>query len=57
MSYSDFLDRCWQSGYNAYEGNITLKSCPLAKGSPAREAWNQGWEKARHEYEDSPPND
>lgn len=51
----DMLDRCWQSGYQAYEAGII--KCVFAKGSAARKAWKQGWEKARHEYEDVPPDE
>jgi ribosome modulation factor len=53
----DFLENCWRSGYRAYEAKITKAKCPLAKGSPAREEWNAGWEQARCEYEETPPDE
>lgn len=53
----EYEDRCHRSGYRAYERGSKLAQCPLAKGSGAREAWEGGWEQARHEHEDSPPND
>jgi ribosome modulation factor len=52
-----YMDGCWLSGYRAYEARIARAKCPLAKGSEARKAWEDGWDKARHEYEDEPPAD
>lgn len=49
----DYLDRCWQSGYRSYEHGNTKN--PFAQGSETRKAWQQGWRKAKHEYEDTPP--
>ncbi len=51
----DYEDRCWRSGYLAYERKVDIERCPLAKGSGARSAWEDGWRKAKSEYEDAPP--
>ena len=50
-NHLDYLDACWRSGYRAYEVGRAKKGCPLAKGSEARKSWDQGWDRAKREYE------
>lgn len=50
----DYLDRCWQSGYRAFEVGHPKTRCPFAKGSEVYKAWQQGWRKAKYEYEEAP---
>ena len=51
------MEKIWQSGYLAYEANIPFAKCPFWPRSDARDAWEDGWCKAKHEYEDAPPED
>lgn len=53
----DMLDNIYQSGYRAYQAGIPLKSMPHKTGSCAANCWGDGWEQARHEDQDAPPND
>lgn len=48
----DYIGRCWDSGYRAYERERPRSVCPL--DGEAREAWQQGWDRAQYDYEDSP---
>ena len=48
----DLLQRCWQSGYDAYCARISKNQSPLAKGSAAHKAWQDGWRKAQFEHEE-----
>lgn len=47
-------DRIWAEGFHAYEAGKPNRS---PYGGMARHDWLDGWEQARHEYEDSPPNE
>ena len=53
----DRLDDCWRSGYRTFEREGTKARNPFVAKSEAWFAWNEGYETARHEYEDLPPND
>jgi ribosome modulation factor len=53
----EILERCYESGYRAYQANIGRRQCPFAKRSTVYKAWKDGWDDARHEYEDEPPAD
>lgn len=37
------LKNCYESGRRAKLAGIKLDQCPHAAGSPARDAWEQGW--------------
>lgn len=61
LRWLDHLDACYRAGYKQYEQD---PSCPRHKVRPrgfsgnsdsARDAFFDGWDRARHEYEDAPP--
>ena len=43
----DFKSRIKKSGAIAFIAGAARKSCPLAKGSVAREAWLRGYDAAK----------
>jgi ribosome modulation factor len=51
------LEEYWAEGYQAFVAGDSQRSHPkhLRHGSPALKAWLQGWEKARSEFTDLPP--
>lgn len=53
----DYLDKCWDDGYRAYELEPTKDLIHVMAPTDinAREAFFGGWRRAKHEYEDTPP--
>jgi len=51
----NLLDQLYQAGYRAYERG--LKTAPYPLHGERYQAWANGYERARHEYEDTPPED
>lgn len=67
--YIDHLDTCYQLGARLYAAGIKEADLPfcyrqhggsyieLKPGTPERKHLLAGWEQARHEAEDAPPED